>query len=377
MPANAGFTISSDATVAPTPEPPASYWRRRDEIAALAAGVDAPAATIDYTDVENEVWSTVTTTLRPLWDRHAASGVLAARDQLALPTDRVPQLAEVDARLRPLTGFGYRAVAGTVPAVEFFEALANRTFASTQYVRWEGDPLYTPEPDVIHEVVGHGNCLACPEIAELHRLAGEAIGRVHGERARQFIADVFWFSVEFGVVREHGELKAYGTGLLSSPSELTWFGGPRRDPPPRSRRDGHHAVRHPPLPTRAVRRRRAPPRPRRGRRIPRERHRRFDRRPARPLLTRPRRSRSNAVREAADPTENVNGDDLGRIWVGRRRIRRAGQRRFSVGFGPEGGRYPTEIAGVHNLGRIRFGKWANPTENARNAGGRKVASATR
>ena len=220
MPANAGFTISSDATVAPTPEPPDSYWRRRDEIAALAAGVDAPAATIDYTDVENEVWSTVTTTLRPLWDRNASSGVLAARDQLALPTDRVPQLADVDARLRPLTGFGYRAVAGTVPAVEFFKALANRTFASTQYVRWEGDPLYTPEPDVIHEVVGHGNCLACPEIAELHRLAGAAIGRVHGERARQFIADVFWFSVEFGVVREHGELKAYGTGLLSSPSEL-------------------------------------------------------------------------------------------------------------------------------------------------------------
>ena len=224
MPANAGFTISSDATVAPTPEPPASYWRRRDEIAALAAGVDAPAATIDYTDAENEVWATVTTTLRPLWDRHASGGVLAARDQLGLPTDRVPQLVDVNARLRPLTGFGYRAVAGTVPAVEFFKALANRTFASTQYVRWEGDPLYTPEPDVIHEVVGHGNCLACPEIAELHRLAGAAIGRVQGERPRQFIADVFWFSVEFGVVREHGELKAYGTGLLSSPSELTWFG---------------------------------------------------------------------------------------------------------------------------------------------------------
>ena len=204
-------------------EPPASYWVRRDEIASCAAGVNQPAATIEYTDTENGVWSTVTATLRPLWDRHAASGVLAARDLLSLPTDRVPQLTEVDACLRPLTGFGYRAVAGTVPAAEFFGALADRIFSSTQYVRWEGSPLYTPEPDVIHEVLGHGNCLACPEIAELHRLAGEAIGRVHDERSLKFLADVFWFSVEFGVIREGGEWKAYGTGLLSSPGELEWF----------------------------------------------------------------------------------------------------------------------------------------------------------
>jgi phenylalanine-4-hydroxylase len=224
--------ITSPATVGgrsrpqahgPAAEPPACYWQRRDEIAALAAGVDAPAATIDYTDVENRVWANVADTLGPLWDRHASAGVLAARERLDLPTDRVPQLTDVDARLRPLTGFGYRAVAGTVPAAEFFAALAKRTFSSTQYVRWEGSPLYTPEPDVIHEVLGHGNCLACPEIAELHRLAGGAIGRVHTERSLEFLADVFWFSVEFGVVREHGDWKAYGTGLLSSPGELQWF----------------------------------------------------------------------------------------------------------------------------------------------------------
>jgi phenylalanine-4-hydroxylase len=207
----------------PAAEPPASYWRRRDEIAALAAGVDAPAAVIQYTDVEDRVWADVAGTLGPLWDRHAAAGVLAARQRLDLPTDRVPQLTEVDARLRPLTGFGYRAVAGTVPPAEFFAALADRIFSSTQYVRWEGSPLYTPEPDVIHEVMGHGNCLACPEISELHRLAGAAIGRVDTERALQFLADVFWFSVEFGVIREHGDWKAYGTGLLSSPGELQWF----------------------------------------------------------------------------------------------------------------------------------------------------------
>ena len=204
--------------------PPASYWTRREEIVALAAGLDVPAAVIDYRHDEHAVWSTVAATLGPLWERHASAGVLAAREGLALPTDRVPQLVEVDRWLRPLTGFGYRAVAGLLPADEFFDALANSTFPSTQYLRWEGSPLYTPEPDVIHEVMGHGNCLACPEIAELHRLAGAMVGRLRSERARQMIADVFWFTVEFGVVREHGTPKAYGAGLLSSPGELEWFG---------------------------------------------------------------------------------------------------------------------------------------------------------
>lgn len=200
-----------------------AYRVRRDEIASLAAGADAPAAHVEYTDAEHRLWATVAARLRTAWERHAATDVLAARDRLGLPSDRVPQLTEVDARLRPLTGFGYRAVAGLVPAPEFFEALARRTFLSTQYLRWEGDPFYTPEPDVIHEVMGHGNCLACPEIAELHRLAGAVIGRLQDERARLMIADVFWFTVEFGVVREGGSPKAYGAGLLSSPGELDWF----------------------------------------------------------------------------------------------------------------------------------------------------------
>jgi phenylalanine-4-hydroxylase len=212
------------STTADVANAPAAYWTRREEIATLAAGPNSPAALIDYTEVEHGVWSSVAATLRPLWDRYASTGVLDARDRLDLPTDRVPQLAEVDAWLRPLTGFGYCAVAGLLPAEEFFQTLAQRVFPSTQYLRWEGSPVYTPEPDVIHEVQGHGNCLACPEIAELHRLAGAVVGRLQDKRARLAIADVFWFTVEFGVVRESGVPKAYGAGLLSSPGELEWFG---------------------------------------------------------------------------------------------------------------------------------------------------------
>ncbi len=207
-------------------EPPDGYWRRRAEISGLAAGADAPPVDIDYTPVEHEVWAAVAATLDPLWERHAAHGVLEARQRLDLPTDRVPQLSEVSARLGPLTGFTYRGVPGLVPVEQFFAMLADRTFASTQYVRWAGSPLYTPEPDVIHEVMGHGNCLACPQIAELHRLAGAAITATDDAVRRQVLADVFWFSVEFGVLHEPSSSappKAYGTGLLSSPGELAWF----------------------------------------------------------------------------------------------------------------------------------------------------------
>ena len=204
-------------------EPPRSYWARREHIAGLAAGVDHPPRDIDYLDVEHETWATVAGAMGPAWERHGASGVLEARRQLGLPDDRVPQLSEVDARLRPLTGFGYCAVEGLLPARVFFTSLSHGVFPSTQYVRWEGSPLYTPEPDVIHEVMGHANCIACPEIAELHRRAGVAIARVESERALSFLADVFWFTVEFGVVREADGHRAYGAGLLSSLGELGWF----------------------------------------------------------------------------------------------------------------------------------------------------------
>lgn len=206
------------------PVPPPSYWRRREEIARLATGFDREPVDLEYTAVEHEVWATVAATLHPLWERCASRHVLAARARLDLPTDHVPQLTDVSAALEPLTGFRFRAVDGIVPVAEFFRGIARNTFPSTQYLRWEGAPLYTPEPDVIHEVMGHGNCLACPEIAELHQLAGAAIGRVELDRTRKFLGDVFWFTVEFGVVREDGAPKAYGTGLLSSPGELDWFG---------------------------------------------------------------------------------------------------------------------------------------------------------
>jgi phenylalanine-4-hydroxylase len=203
------------------------YRDRRNEIAAAAMAwrEGEPAPTIAYSDVENEIWRRVSHELRTKHERYAVREFLDAKAALQLPEDRVPQLEEVTARLEPLTGFRYHPAPGLVPLREFYGSLADRVFHSTQYVRHPSEPLYTPEPDIIHEVIGHGNMLASPRFAEVKRLAGEAARRVETEEALQFVADVFWFTLEFGVVWEAGELKAYGAGILSSYGEIEEFRG--------------------------------------------------------------------------------------------------------------------------------------------------------
>jgi phenylalanine-4-hydroxylase len=201
------------------------YRARRSSIA--AAALRAPAGTvptIDYTPEENRIWALVNEQLAPKHEKYAHSEYLAAKGRLRLPTEHVPQLAEVTARLEPLTGWSYRAAPGLVALREFYADLGARVFNSTQYLRHGSEPLYTPEPDIIHEVIGHANQLASPRFACLTEAAGQASLRVETDEAMKFIADVFWFSMEFGVIREHGEVKAYGAGILSSFGEMDEFG---------------------------------------------------------------------------------------------------------------------------------------------------------
>jgi phenylalanine-4-hydroxylase len=202
-----------------------AYRSRRARIAAVAETYE-PGSTIPdvpYTDVENEVWATVS---RELAAKHERLGCQTYRDAAArmqLPRDRVPQLQEVNERLQELTGFQVRPVAGLVPARDFYGALADRTFFATQYVRHHSVPFYTPEPDVIHELIGHVCMLGSPAFADLYELAGAASRRTTTDDALEFFSRVFWFTIEFGVVREDGELRAYGAGLLSSYGELDAF----------------------------------------------------------------------------------------------------------------------------------------------------------
>jgi phenylalanine-4-hydroxylase len=201
------------------------YLHRRGEIAraALHWHPGEPVPTIDYTDAEHEVWRTVCRELTAKHGRLAHSAYIEAWERVGLPTDRVPQLDEVSARVEPLTGFTFDPAPGLVPLRQFYGSLADRTFHSTQYLRHPAQPLYTPEPDLVHEVIGHGVLLGAPPFAELHRLTGEAARRLQTEEALRFMAKVFWFTCEFGVILEDGELKAYGAGLLSSYGEIDEF----------------------------------------------------------------------------------------------------------------------------------------------------------
>ncbi|MGH2867775.1 MAG: phenylalanine 4-monooxygenase [Solirubrobacteraceae bacterium] len=207
-----------------------AYRARRNDIAARALDWSwthppQPIPHVEYTDDEQGVWRTVWGELAAKHERLACGEYRAAMAQLDLPPDRVPQLDEVSARLAPLTGFEYHPAAGLVPFEEFYGSLADGVFHSTQYIRHHGRPLYTPEPDLIHEVIGHGGLLASPRLAELNRLAGEAARRLQTPAGRDFFATVFWFTIEFGVVFEHDELRAYGAGLLSSYGEIEEFRG--------------------------------------------------------------------------------------------------------------------------------------------------------
>jgi len=203
------------------------YRRRREVIAgpALRWEPGDPVPRVEYTDAENEIWRTVCAELAPKHERLAVRGFLEGKEALGLPTDRVPQLDEVSAGLERLSDFRLHPAAGLVPLDQFYGSLADGVFHSTQYLRHGSQPLYTPEPDIIHEVVGHGNLLANPAIADVKRRAGEAARRCETAEGLQFVADVFWFTIEFGVMYEDGDLRCYGAGLLSSYGEIEEFRG--------------------------------------------------------------------------------------------------------------------------------------------------------
>ncbi len=201
------------------------YRARRAAIAEVARTYESghPIPRVAYAPEEDALWALVSRELRAKHEQYACAEYLAATDRLALRSDRVPQLGQVTGRLEWLTGFRLEPVPGLVPTRTFYAALAERRFLSTQYIRHHSVPFYTPEPDVVHELVGHANMLASPMFAALYQAAGCASRRAHTDAALEFFSRVFWFTLEFGVVWERDELRAYGAGLLSSFGELEVF----------------------------------------------------------------------------------------------------------------------------------------------------------
>lgn len=201
------------------------YRRRRNEIAklALAYREGDPIPRVDYTPEEQAVWALTWERLGPLHDRYACREWRDSSRVLALDRERVPHLADVNVRLAG-SGFRMLPVAGLISGRGFLSAMAEGVFLSTQYMRHHTVPFYTPEPDVIHELVGHAASLFHPDVVRLSRLFGEAARRAD-EASMKRLERVYWYTLEFGLVREDGALRTYGAGLLSSFGEMERIAG--------------------------------------------------------------------------------------------------------------------------------------------------------
>ncbi len=197
------------------------YRKRRDTIARLAPPIDSEGGPVraEYTSAENETWRIAYEKLTALYPTHACAQFLAVHREIGYSPNEVPQLADVSVYLTRKTGFRIQPVAGLVGPRQFLGKLAKRTFCATQYVRHHTRPLYTPEPDVIHELMGHAPMLGVQAFADLSQKIGEGSLRASDEQVVQ-LATLYWFTIEFGLLHENGKLRAFGAGLLSSFGEL-------------------------------------------------------------------------------------------------------------------------------------------------------------
>ena len=197
------------------------YRQRRLEIAdiALNHATGRPVPHAPYIDAEHAVWAHVTGLLRELHPQRVCRELLELQTLVGLPPDHIPQLEDVNTVLGDVAGFRMEPVAGLVSTRTFLRYLGKRVFLSTQYIRHHSKPLYTPEPDVLHELIGHASTLVHPGIAELNRLLGLAAAEANPTEMDR-IANVYWYTMEFGLVEEDGAVKAFGAGLLSSVGEL-------------------------------------------------------------------------------------------------------------------------------------------------------------
>jgi phenylalanine-4-hydroxylase len=194
-----------------------------------------------YSADNHRSWSNLYRLMHDGWQKYANAKFLEGLDALRLNGDRVPRLEDINEFLRPLTGFRAKPVSGFVPAYLFFDCLGRREFPTTITIRDVETPDYLPEPDIFHDIAGHVPMHTDPAFAEtlvrfgqvsqsavqrLEGLTDEAEVRRRLASTMRAMARFFWFTIEFGLMKDHspvasdGAVRVYGSGLLSSRGEI-------------------------------------------------------------------------------------------------------------------------------------------------------------
>jgi len=179
-----------------------------------------PPPWIEYTDEETRIWREVSPQLDELHIKHASEIYLKAKRELAVTEDAIPQLQTLSERVHRETNMHLVPAEGALPYRTFYEAIAQRGFPVTQFLRHGSQPEFTPEPDMIHDCLGHVPPLMNRDYAELLTLIGKAAATTPNGEHVLMLKRFSWFSIEFGLIEEQGEVKVFGAGILSSFGEI-------------------------------------------------------------------------------------------------------------------------------------------------------------
>ncbi len=172
-----------------------------------------------YTEEQHGVWAELVERAFPELEKHAAREYLDGFSIIGLERDRLPNLEAINARLEPRTGWNATPVTGFLPAPAFFEMLAARRFPTTTWLRSRESLEYTPEPDIFHDVFGHVPMHAHPVFADFLAHYGRVCASTSDAGVLEKLGRLFWYTVEFGLIRQCDGIKVYGSGLISSHGE--------------------------------------------------------------------------------------------------------------------------------------------------------------
>jgi phenylalanine-4-hydroxylase len=175
-----------------------------------------------YTSEQHATWAELVGRRMPEIETWACREYLEGFEQIGLKTDTIPNLEDVNQRLTPRTGWAATPVSGFLPPDAFFAMLAARQFPTTTWLRSRESLAYIPEPDIFHDVFGHVPMHAHPIFADFLQHYGAVCAALDDPEALEKMGRLFWFTVEFGVIRQEGQIRLYGSGLISSPGESAY-----------------------------------------------------------------------------------------------------------------------------------------------------------